>query len=95
MSAVDDPHQMARLRIRDVTKPLVTYLNILPGHVILLNQEEANEKDVSCSTILYRWYMSESVIREPVHFGRIRGSLFIPKSEFFSFKTINGNTNVS
>ena len=94
--AVGDIHRRLRLRITDVTTPLQTTIYVLDGHVDVTtppDSDSGHARDgdgavMLCSCTLDRLYMANHVIREPVRVGKLRGTLFIPNSEFSIYKTV-------
>ena len=70
-----------RLRKKDVMQPHHMTLSVLPGHVMATTSSFHEPSSVLCQTNLERHYAWEDVIRVPVREGRLRGTLFIPKSK--------------
>ena len=70
-----------RLRKKDVMQPHHMTLSVLSGHVTATTSSCHEPSSVLCQTTLERHYAWEDVIRVPVREGRLRGTLFIPKSK--------------
>ena len=78
MRAIGKQDYSTRLRIKDVSVPLTTYISVIDGHVDLKDVPDRKDQSLICHGVLDRSYKAEHVIKQPVRIGRIRGTLFIP-----------------
>ncbi|PAA92827.1 hypothetical protein BOX15_Mlig030281g1 [Macrostomum lignano] len=85
-SLKQDPSQRTGLRLlrREAEIPLKYQLMALNGHVMwdeLAGEQKPDSGHALCSIGLERTYLSDSVERLPIKFGRLRGALFKPRSQ--------------
>uniref|UniRef100_A0A1I8JAB4 Abhydrolase_3 domain-containing protein n=1 Tax=Macrostomum lignano TaxID=282301 RepID=A0A1I8JAB4_9PLAT len=85
-SLKQDPSQRTGLRLlrREAEIPLKYQLTALNGHVMwdeLAGEQKPDSGHALCSIALERTYLSDSVERLPIKFGRLRGALFKPRSQ--------------